>query len=75
MVSNVELMCSLCENIQSVKFTFSNYLKHLRLFHVHQANLESHVALVGVSDLTLTSGHFRIMCTTYITVRVMSLLI
>ena len=38
MVSNVELTCSLCENIQSVKFTFSDYLKHLRLFHVHQAN-------------------------------------
>ena len=38
MASNVELTCSLCTNIQRVKFTFNDYLKHLRLFHVHQAN-------------------------------------
>ena len=36
MVSNMELMCSLCTNIQCV--TFSDYLKHLQLFHVHQAH-------------------------------------
>ena len=47
MASNVELTCSLCTNIQRVKFTFSDYLKHLRLFHVHQANFRVTCGISG----------------------------
>ena len=38
MASLVEVECSLCTHTPPLRFSIANYLRHLRLFHVHQPN-------------------------------------
>ena len=58
--SNVELACPLCTNTPSLKFTrISDYLKHQRLFHVHQANFRLTCGIGGCKRSYTNIGTFQ----------------
>ena len=61
MTSNVEVTCSLCSrgDVPRVKFTISNYLKHLQLFQVHQADFRVICGINGCQRSYTNMGTFQ----------------
>ena len=59
MTSHVEVECSLCTHTPPLRFSIANYLRHLRLFHVHQPNFDIKCGIGGCCRSYTNIGTFQ----------------
>lgn len=54
----LSLKCSLCSVVSHLRFSVTDHIKHLRLFHVHQPDFKFTCTIDGYQKVYLNIGSF-----------------